>query len=281
MREFPKGGLIGKTIHTARYITGLRIPLYASQASFFIVLSAFPMLVLLLGLLRYTGLQAQVLTEALEGYVPQVLMPYLRHLILGAYENTSGTVLSLSAAAALWSAGRGVYGLLAGLNAVYQASESRGYWLTRGVSALYTFLFLIVLLLTLVLNVFSSTLLQVLELLAEELLPILGEIVDFRFVLLLCLQTGLFCAMYMALPDRRNRFRESLPGAILAALGWQGFSKLYSLYVQYFPSYANVYGSAYALALWMLWLYFCMSIVFYGGALNDYLSRRRGIAPNQ
>ena len=34
---------------------------------------------------------------------------------------------------------------------------------------------------------------------------------------------------------------------------------------------ANFYGSVYALALSMLWLYFCISIVFYGGALNVYL----------
>lgn len=275
MKEYPKGGLIGKTVHAVRHITGLRIPLYASQASFFIILSAFPMLVLLLGLLRYTGLQAQVLTEALAGYVPAALLPYFKRIVLSTYENTSGAVLSVSALAALWSAGRGVYGLLTGLNAVYEVSESRGYWYTRGISALYTFLFLVVLLLTLVLNVFGSTLLQLLEMLSGDLFAFLGEVVDLRFLLLLFLQTALFCAMYMALPNRRNRFRDSLPGALLASLGWIVFSHLYSLYVEYFSNYANIYGSVYALALCMLWLYFCMSIVFYGGALNHYLTQRK------
>ena len=33
----------------------------------------------------------------------------------------------------------------------------------------------------------------------------------------------------------------------------------------------SIYGSIYAVALSMLWLYFCISIVFYGGALNVYL----------
>ena len=49
------------------------------------------------------------------------------------------------------------------------------------------------------------------------------------------------------------------------------FSDLYSLYVEYFPSYANIYGSVYAVALSMLWLYSCVSIVFYGGVLNRFL----------
>lgn len=275
MKEYPKGGLIGKTVHTVRYITGLRIPLYASQASFFIILSAFPMLVLLLGLLRYTGLQAQVLLEALAGYIPAALMPHIKRIVLSTYAQTSGAVVSVSALAALWSAGRGIYGLLTGLNAVYRVTESRGYWYTRSISALYTFLFLVVLLLTLVLNVFGGTLLQLLEMFSGELLELLDSVVDLRFLLLLFLQTALFCTMYMVLPNRKNPFRQSLPGALLASFGWIVFSHLYSMYVEYFPNYANIYGSVYALALCMLWLYFCISIVFYGGALNDYLTRRK------
>ena len=275
MKEFPRGGLIGKTVHTVRYITRLRVPLYASQASFFIVLSAFPMLVLLLGRLRYTGLQAQVLTEALVGYIPTALMPHIKRIVLSTYENTSGAVLSVSALAALWSAGRGIHGLLMGLNAVYEATESRGYWYTRGISALYTFLFLLVLLLTLVLNVFGNTLVRFFELISGDILAFLGDIVDLRFLLLLLVQTALFCTMYMVLPNRKNPFRQSLPGAVLASLGWIVFSHLYSLYVEHFPNYANIYGSVYALALCMLWLYFCISIVFYGGALNRYLAQRK------
>ena len=77
--------------------------------------------------------------------------------------------------------------------------------------------------------------------------------------------------MYAALPNKRNSFRESLPGALLASVGWLVFSDLYSVYVENFSGYANIYGSVYALALSMLWLYFCISIVFYGGALNAYL----------
>ncbi len=275
MKDYPKGGLIGKTLQAARYITDLHIPLYASQACFFIILSAFPLLVLLLGLLRYTGLEAAVLTDALQGYIPEALMPYLRRIVLSTYQNTSGTVLSVSALATLWSAGRGFYGLQTGLNAVYRVEEDRGYWYTRLVSALYTVLFLLVLLLTLVLNVFGNALLYLPEGAFDEILALVGKIVNLRFWLLLFVQTALFSAMFMALPNGKNTLRDSLPGAILSSFGWLVFSKLYSLYVQYFPNYANIYGSVYAVALCMLWLYFCITIVFYGGALNRYLMGRR------
>ena len=91
---------------------------------------------------------------------------------------------------------------------------------------------------------------------------------------MLLLQTGLFTAMFMALPNQRNTFRDSLPGAILASAGWLIFSNLYSVYVRHFAGYANIYGSVYMVALSMLWLYFCLSIVFYGGALNHYLQKQ-------
>ena len=79
----------------------------------------------------------------------------------------------------------------------------------------------------------------------------------------------------MVLPNRRNRFADSLPGALLASIGWLVFSDLYSIYVEHFSNYANLYGSVYAVALSMLWLYCCISIVFYGGALNRYLMDNR------
>jgi len=228
-----------------------------------------------LALLRYTGLQVNTLTDFVSSFLPEVLIPAAKRLIVNTYQNTSGAVVSLSALTALWSASRGVYGLLNGLNAIYQVPENRGYVYTRGISVFYTFLFLIVVLVTLVLNVFGISLLQTLPLSNLSLLQFLWDVTDWRFLLTLLLQTALFSAMFMALPNKRNTFRESLPGALLAAAGWQVFTNLYSVYVRYVSGYANVYGSVYAVALSMLWLYCCISIVFYGGALNHYLSTHR------
>lgn len=274
MREYPNGGLIGKTVHLLRWLANLRIPVYASHACYFLVLALFPMLVLLLSLIRYTGLEVENLTRILEGVIPDVLMPAARKLIISTYQSTTGTVISISALTALWSASRGIHGLLTGLNSIYGVSEDRGYFYTRGVSLLYTFLFLLVLLLTLVLHVFGSTLLQLLPA-NDSLLGFLAEVVDLRFFLLLGVQTLLFTAVFTVLPNRRNKLMDSLPGALLASSGWLVFSNLYSIYVEHFSGYSNIYGSVYAVALSMLWLYCCISIVFYGGALNQLLVQHR------
>lgn len=269
--ELPKGGLIGKGWRYWKQISQMHIGQHAANAGYFIVLSVFPTLVLLLGLLRYTGMDAGDLLSVLSGVLPDVLLPAAEKLIISTYAYTSTAVVSVSAISVLWSASRGMYGLLMGLNTIYGVRESRGYFYTRGISVLYTFLFLLVLLLTLVLNVFGESFLEMIPLTRGMLWEFLSEIIDFRFILMLLLQTGLFTAMFMALPNRKNKFADSFPGAVLASAGWLLFSKLFSIYVEYFSSYASIYGSVYTVALSMLWLYFCLCLLFCGGALNKLL----------
>lgn len=256
---------------TFQWVVALNVPVYASHAGFFIALSVFPTLVLLMSLLRYTNLGAETLTELLHGIVPTALMPAAQKLILNTYRSSTGTVLSVSAVTALWSASRGIHGLRTGLNRIYGVREDRGYFHTRLLSVVYTFAFLLVLVLTLVLHVFGTTLLRWLPLEQSGLFALLENVVDLRFFLLLGLQTGLFCAMFTVLPNRKQRLADAFPGAVFASIGWLVFSHLYSVYVEHFASLSVVYGSVYAVALSLLWLYCCISIVFYGGALNRWL----------
>ena len=263
---------IGKLLRLVRHLGRQKIGMHAAAAGYFMVLSFFPLLVLMLALLRYTGLAVETLSDFIGNFLPDALIPSAQRMIAGAYRNTPGTVVGLSAITGLWSASQGVHCLLNGLNAIYKAPETRGYLRTRLLSVFYTVLFIILLLTTLILNVFGNTLLRNLHLDNIALLQFFWDLVQQRFVLMPLLQTALFSAMYMALPNRRISFRAALPGALLASVGWLAFSSLYSIYVQHFSAYSNIYGSVYLVALSMLWLYFCLSIVFCGGALNHYLA---------
>ena len=275
MKHNPEKDLWRRAVALFRQIIAMRIPMLASHAGYFIVLATFPLLVLILSLLRYTGIEVRNLIQLLEGIIPEALMPAAKRLIVTAYQSTGGTLVSVSALTALWSSGKGVYGLLTGLNSVYGVEETRGYWHIRAVSAGYTFLLLLALLLTLILQVFGTTL-ALLSSQGDSLLSqVLATLANLRFFLLLCTQTALFTAIFMVLPNGHNRLTDSVPGALLASLGWLGFSKLYSVYVEHFAGYSNIYGSVYAVALSMLWLYCCLSILFYGGVLNRFLMQRR------
>ena len=73
MREYPKGGIIGKTVHLFRTVQALQVPLHAANACYFIVLAVFPALLLLLSLLRYTPLEVERLAEMFYGILPEAL----------------------------------------------------------------------------------------------------------------------------------------------------------------------------------------------------------------
>ena len=220
MKEYPKGGLIGRSVHLYRHVQSLDIPLHAANAGFFIILSLFPALVLILSLLRYTGLQVSSLVEVLSTILPAALMPTVEELVLLTYENSTGALVGISALTAVWSASKGVYGLMTGLNRVCGVSEDRSWLHTRFISILYTFLFLAVLLLTLVIHVFGGTILALLPISRVRLIRILSGIVDFRFLLLLTVQTAVFMLIFAFLPNGRNKLRDTIPGALTASLGW-------------------------------------------------------------
>ena len=255
------------------WVMDLQIPVYAANACYFLVLMIFPALLLVMSSLRYTSLSANDLIEVLGTVVPSALMPTVERLIVNTYYNSSGVVISVSAVTALWSSSRGVYGLLTGLNHVYGVREDRGYFYTRLISVVYTFAFLMVLILTLVLHVFGKSIAAWINAKDLALVDWMVRVIDIRFLVLLGLQILVFTALYMVLPNRRNRFWSSLPGATVAAVGWQMFSNLFSIYVQRLNVYTNIYGSVYALALGMLWLYICVTIVLFGGVLNRLILR--------
>lgn len=266
-----KNRRLSKFIDLVISLARLDVPVYAANAAYFIILSAFPMVMLLLNILSYTTLSGGALLEILEQVIPEALMPPVSRLLNGMFASSSTTLVSVSALATLWASSRGVYGILVGLNRIYGVQEDRGYIFTRLLSLVYTFLFLLVLLLTLALHVFGQTILAQIPHTDSRAIQFVMEIISSRFLVLLVIQTALFTAMFMFLPNRRNKLLTSLPGALLASLGWLLFSDVFSIYVSHFGNYSTIYGSLSAVAIAMLWLYTCMAIVFYGGALNKYL----------
>ena len=269
-----KGKILGTIQRVDAFLSPMQIPIHSAYTSFFLVLSVFPTLVVLFSILAYLPIGYDEVMHLISQVVPEAILPMAEKIVTGAYENTSGAILSVSAVTAMWSAGRGVRGLLLGLNAVYGLKEDRSYLKTRGISMLYTFLFVIVLVLTLALLVFGHAIMDYLRMTTSPVLQFLMEVIDWSVLVMLVLQTALFSTMYAYLPNRKQSILKSIPGALLASAGWMVLSNLISIYVKYFQYYANIYGSVYAVALAFLWLYSCISIIFYGAAVNRALLER-------
>lgn len=248
---------------------------FAAQSAFFIILSFFPFIMLLLTLLQYLPFSQEQLSHFTIGFLPDDVDRLVQSVINELYEKASGTVVSITAVVALWSAAKGVMALTKGFNAVYGIDETRGYLRLRLRAMLYTLAFVIILLVTLGVLVFGSSIYHWLIARMPSRLDMALRIISMRSLAGFVLLSVFFLLMYLFLPNRRTRIRDELPGAVVSACGWLAFSYIYSYYIEHLGNFSYLYGSLTAVVLLILWLYFCMYILFFGAELNVFLKAWR------
>ena len=78
--------------------------------------------------------------------------------------------------------------------------------------------------------------------------------------------------IYKFLPNRRTNLKRQIPGAVFAAIGWMIISWIFSVYVDVFQGFSDMYGSLTTIVLIMLWMYFCMYTILLGGVVNVMVS---------
>ena len=258
-----------------RALKHTQIPVYAGNAAFFLVLSFLPLLTLLLGILQYTVFGPEDLLEILSRIMPDEVLPLFDDFLQKLYPKSGAAVISVSAVTAAWSASNGIYGMARGLGAVLGVKETRSYVHMRLLCLFYMLLFVLGLVLTLLLHVFGRKLLSVFTARALPLARTLSFLLEHLQLYSFFLLTALFSLLYLALPNRRQRLSRVLPGALAAAGAWLLFSALFSVYVNHFAKGLALYGSLTTMVLTMLWVYVCVSIVFYGALFNRLLAQRR------
>ena len=215
---------------------------YAAQASFFIILAAFPFILLLLLLIDWIPLlQESVLLEGIVNIFPDNLDALAVTVIHDVHESSSAALLSVSALTAIWSSSKGMLSIERGLNKAYGIEVTRNYFIRRLVCSGYTLLFTCFCAISLVFFGVGSTFIM------------------FFFIL----------AFYVVLPYQKQNILHQVPGALFTVIGWTLFSWAFSFYFRNFEDYIPTYGSLTAVILLMLWLYFGICILFIGAEINS------------
>lgn len=241
---------------------------FAASTAFFLFLSLVPMLVVVCTIIPFTPLTEENLIAAIRDFVPDVLDPLVQGWVTEVYDKSAG-ILSIAAIATLWSAAQGVLALMRGLNAINGVEEKRNYFVIRMIASFYTLIMLIVLILSLFVMVFGNELVMLILHKMPKFQLLVSFIMQFRFLFGWCLLALAFAVIYTYVPNKKLKFREQLPGAVLASMVWIGFSWGFSVYVENSSSY-SIYGSLSVIIIAMLWLYFGMYIMLVGSYLNRY-----------
>lgn len=247
-----------------------------AQLAYFLLLSLFPMLIFLMTLIPYLNLHQEDVFDFLAGVVPDEVYILIENTLGEVLTNQNGGLLSIGILGTIWSASRGVDGLMRGLNRAYDVDGRAGIK-RRFLSFVFTIALVMIILIALVFPVFGHHISNIIvsHFGVTESFESLWTFI--RWITPPALIVATLMGMYWIVPntDPRLKFISAFPGAIFSTLGWLGLTYGFSFYINNFGNYSATYGSIGGVIILMLWLYFTGMIIIFGGLLNATIHRRQ------
>ena len=243
-----------------------------SQLAYYAVLSIFPFIIFLLNIIRYTPLASTEILNSLVSVLPLDTQTIITDIVTGIIDGSSGTLLSVSALAGLWTASSGIMHLIKAINKAYDYEEERPFIKLRLVSVFFTLVLSILIVLVFISLVFGEVIGQKLFTLmhGSSIFEIIWPILRIGIALLFMFIA--FILLYKFAPafpkGSRMTLKEALPGSIFVTFGWAISSVLFSFYVNNFGKYSVTYGSLGGVIVFLIWLYISSIIVVLGGEVN-------------
>ena len=244
--------------------------LIAGGVTYALLLALFPALAALVSLygLVFDASQIEKQVGALSGVLPEQtkeLLTQQLHQLVEASGGALGVSAIVGLVLALWSASRGMSGMITALDIAYEEKERRGFFKLN----------MIALGLTLGLMVGGIVVIALVAVLpaALQLLP-LGPatkwvllVVEWPLLIVLVM-LGL-AVLYRYAPDRdKPQWRWVSAGAIAATILWIVASIGFTVYVANFSSYDKTYGSLGGVIILLTWLYLSVLAVLFGAVIN-------------
>lgn len=246
-----------------------------AQLAYYLVLSFFPFLIFLMTLIGYSNLDSMQIIEGLRTILPSNIVELTSAVIVEVVESQNGGILGASAILTIWSASSSFRALLKGINKAYNIKENRSFIKRAILAIIFTFVLAFAIILALALLVFGDVISKyLLKYIAyNDFIHDLWNLL--RYSVVVVIMIIIFAAIYRYTPSRRTKWRETVPGAIFATLGWIIVSFGFSFYVNNFANYSRVYGSLGTIFALMTWLYISSIIIILGGEINSLMWRGR------
>jgi membrane protein len=262
---------------TLRRWRTLRPELLAGGLAYFAILSATPLLLILIAFLRLIVAKANVMAQ-LDAVLSPRLGSLVQEWLLPAHGSGLATLTAFSALVLIYGASQVFIHLRASLDVIWEVPVKtrpslRGF-LKSTVAPLLMILaaalfILVFVLLDVGIGIASG--------MFETVLPVLGHAAFWRIISLissLALFTLLFAGIFKWLPSRVLRWRDVWAGAILTsglfALGKFALALYFS-----WRSFDFLSGTAGALIVIMVWVYASAQIFFFGAVFTRVYSQKR------
>ncbi|WP_311065076.1 YihY/virulence factor BrkB family protein [Halomonas sp. DWK9] len=274
--DIPKRGWHDVAWRVVRAARRDRITMFAAGVAFYALLALFPTIAAVISLwgLLFDPVEAGRQLYTISRFMPPDAANLIDQQAQEVVESTeSGNVMTALAGLliAMFIASKGVSVLVIGLNVVYGEQEKR--------PVLYRALVLVSLTFGLIgMTLVSLGFIAVVPVVVDRLMidPPLDRILQWlRWPALLVLMSLLIALLYRFAPYRRSaQWRWLSYGTLFATLMWLLGSGGLSLYVRYFSTFSELYGSLGAVVALMLWFWLSAFVVLFGAELNSEMERQ-------
>lgn len=247
---------------------------YAAECAYFTILSFIPFILFFITLIQFTFIDKSLIFQAIEEVFPKSTQEFLTGIINEIYSKSVGTV-SITILVALWSASKGFYSLCKGFRCIYKVSEDKPNFIIRIEGLIYTLFFIISIIFIMILFVFGN---RIHYFIVEKFFSfgiITSFILKIRGIFSVIALFFVFLILYRFVPRHEMTFKSQVPGAFFSSFAWIIFSYFFSLYIDRFNGFSNMYGSLTSIILVMIWVYVCMYIILIGAEINVAISKYR------
>jgi len=242
----------------------------ASSLAFNFFLAFFPSIIVLFTLIPYIPIVD--LQETLMELITTILPPHTNEIafatIYDIINNPRSGLLSIGFVLTIFFATNGVNSLIEAFNSSYHINESRSIIQQRLLSLGITFLLSCILMITILLIMFSKTVVNYL---------ITAEIIENKsieyilfgkwMVIIIMLFVGISIIYHFG-PTIKKKFKLFTPGSIISTCLIIVTSSFFNYYISNFAEYNKVYGSIGTLIIILLWMYINSIILLIGFELN-------------
>ena len=242
----------------------------ASSLAFNFFLAFFPSIIVLFTLIPYIPIVD--LQETLMELISTILPPHTNEIafstIYDIINNPRSGLLSIGFVLTIFFATNGVNSLIEAFNSSYHINESRSIIQQRLLSLGITFLLSCILMITILLIMFSKTVVN--YLITTEIIE--NKSIEYILfgkwmVIIIMLFIGISIIYHFG-PTIKKKFKLFTPGSIISTCLIIVTSSLFNYYISNFAEYNKVYGSIGTLIIILLWMYINSIILLIGFELN-------------
>lgn len=251
------------------------VSIISAGVAFYAFLAVFPAIAALVSIygLAMDPQSIQNQLSQISAMMPQQAYDILKAQLESLVE-TSGSTLGWSTAIgllfSLWSANKGTKSLFTGVDIAYDTVNERGFIKQNGLTLLFTFGAVMLLIISMLLIVGFPALVGLIGLPSG-----IENFIDWgRWLLLAIILIWFLGLVYRYAPDKSTPgFKWVLPGSLVATVLWLIASWGFSYYVSNFGSYGSMYGSISAVVVMLLWLFITSFIILLGAGLNSEIEK--------